>query len=109
MTLFPYTTLFRSNEIKKIIEEYKPIEKIIIGITKNINNELSNTGKITMKFAKLLEKEVNINIDFIDEKYTTSNSLEVMKEMNLSNKDKKTKKDAIAAQKILEEYMSRKL
>ncbi len=96
------------NELKKITNEFKPIEKIIVGITKNIDGSISNIGKITMKFVECLKNEFkDIQIILFDEKYTTKASQEIMKEMNLSIKDKKNKKDAIAAQKILEEYMSK--
>lgn len=96
------------NELKKITNEFKPIEKMIVGITKNIDGSISNTGKITMKFVECLKNEFkDIQIILFDEKYTTKASQEIMKKMNLSIKDKKNKKDAIAAQKILEEYMSK--
>ncbi|MBD5423232.1 MAG: Holliday junction resolvase RuvX [Mycoplasma sp.] len=95
------------NQIKKIIEEYKPIEKIILGITKNINNEVSTIGKITMKFKSILEEKINnIEIVLFDEKYSTKKSLEIMQQMNIKTKKKGELKDAIAAQKILEDYMS---
>lgn len=97
-----------TNEIKVIIEEYKPIEKIILGITKNIDNSISNTGKIILKFYDFLQKEIsNIPIVLFDEKYSTKKSKEVMTEMKLSIKQKKERKDALAAQKILEDYMDR--
>ena len=34
---------FITEEIKKVINEYKPIEKIILGITTNLDNSISNT------------------------------------------------------------------
>lgn len=97
-----------ANEIKSIINEYNPIEKIILGITKNIDNSISNIGKIIFQFYQFLQKEIpNIPIILFDEKYTTKKSKEVMTMMKLSIKQKKEKKDAIAAQKILEDYMDR--
>ncbi len=101
---FSYIT----NEIKSIINEYNPIEKIILGITKNIDNSISNIGKIIFQFYQFLQKEIpNIPIILFDEKYSTKKSKEVMTMMKLSIKQKKEKKDAIAAQKILEDYMDR--
>lgn len=97
---------FLINEIEKVVNEYQPIEKIILGLTKNIDGSLSNIGKITMKFKIKLEKIFSqIQIILVDEKYTTKESKLIMKEMNISNKKKKQKKDAIAAQKILENYL----
>ena len=99
---------FITEEIKKIIDEYKPIEKIILGITKNLDNSVSNTGKIILKFYDFLQKELpNITIVLFDEKYSTKKSKEIMTEMKLSIKQKKERKDALAAQKILEDYMDR--
>ena len=97
---------FITEEIKKIIDEYKPIEKIILGITTNLDNSISNTGKIILKFYDFLQKELpNITIVLFDEKYSTKKSKEIMTEMKLSIKQKKERKDALAAQKILEDYM----
>ncbi|WP_406602462.1 Holliday junction resolvase RuvX [Metamycoplasma sualvi] len=99
---------FITEEIKKIIDEYKPIEKIILGITTNLDNSISNTGKIILKFYDFLQKELpNITIILFDEKYSTKKSKEIMTEMKLSIKQKKERKDALAAQKILEDYMDR--
>lgn len=110
----PLTTIFYDknnfefllNEIKKIIEINKPIEKIILGLPTNIDGTLSNNGKKVMQFKKYMEENnINIEIELFDEKYSTKNSLEVMKQMDLTIKKKKMKKDTIAAQKILENYM----
>lgn len=99
---------FITEEIKKIIDEYKPIEKIILGITTNLDNSVSNTGKIILKFYDFLQKELpNVTIVLFDEKYSTKKSKEIMTEMKLSIKQKKERKDALAAQKILEDYMDR--
>lgn len=109
----PLTTIFYENknfdylinEIKKIIEEKKPIEKIILGITKNIDGTLSNMGKIVMNFYKQLKKEIQIKVILIDEKNTSKDSEYIMSQMNLKRKKKKESRDAIAAQKILENYL----
>lgn len=109
----PLTTIFYENkdfdylinEIKKIIEEKKPIEKIILGITKNIDGTLSNMGKIVMNFYKQLKKEIQIKVILIDEKNTSRDSEYIMSQMNLKRKKKKESRDAIAAQKILENYL----
>lgn len=99
---------FITEEIKKVINEYKPIEKIILGITKNLDNSVSNTGKIILKFYDFLQKALpNIPIILFDEKYSTKKSKEIMTEMKLSIHQKKERKDALAAQKILEDYMDR--
>ncbi len=94
------------NEISQIINEYKPVEKIIIGITYNIDKSLSNTGKLIIKFKELLEQKLNLNIVLYDEKYTSKKSQDVLKQMNVKSVNKKKElEDSIAAQKILESYI----
>lgn len=94
------------NDINEIIQEYNPIQKIILGITTNIDSSLSTTGKKTMKFKAMLEEKIpNIEIVLFDEKYTTNSSKKMMTEMNLSIKKKKELKDSLAAQQILINYM----
>lgn len=94
------------NDINEIIQEYSPIQKIILGITTNIDSSLSTTGKKTMKFKAMLEEKIpNIEIVLFDEKYTTNSSKKMMTEMNLSIKKKKELKDSLAAQQILINYM----
>lgn len=108
----PLTTIFYSDhndlikQIITIIDQYQPIEKIILGITTNLDSSLSSTGKKTIQFKELLVAQIpDIEIVLFDEKYTTRESKEVMTQMNLSNEKKKMLKDAIAAQKILINYM----
>lgn len=106
------TTIFYKNndhlieEISKIIDQYKPISKIIIGITKNIDGSYSKTSQITLKFKQLLELKTNIEVILVDERNTTKDALDILTHSNASIKDKKNKKDALAAQKILEKYLN---
>lgn len=94
------------NDINKILQEYNPIQKIILGITTNIDSSLSTIGKKTMKFKAMLEEKIpNMEIVLFDEKYTTNSSKKMMTEMNLSSKKKKKLKDSLAAQQILINYM----
>lgn len=109
----PLTTIFYDcqnytfliEEIKKIIEDKKPVEKIILGMPLNTNGSESPMSKIVLKFKKMLEEATNLEVFLMEEKYTSKQSKEVMQQMNLSNKQKKEARDQIAAQKILENYL----
>ena len=109
----PLKTIFYSDlknlitEINIIVNEYKPIEKIILGFPKNVDGSITPTGKKILLFKKQLELNLDIEIILWDEKYTTKSSLKIMTEMDISNTKKKEIKDSIAAQKILEDFMDK--
>ena len=63
------TTIYRQgnkkndiNEIKKIIDEYK-VDKIVIGLPKNMNNTLGPQGEKVIEYSKKIES-FNIPIIF---------------------------------------------
>lgn len=90
------------HEIVKISHR-EEIEKIIIGIPKSKDNLQSD--KIH-KFAIELTKNLNIEIDFVDETLTTKEAEREIKS-KLDPKDKRFKEeiDKLSAKYILEQYL----
>lgn len=102
----PQNFEFLISEIKKIIDDYKPIESILLGIPKNTRNYISPTEKIIYKFEKLIkDKFTNINIILVDENYSSKHADKLMYEMNYNKNKKKKSRDMLAAQIILENYL----
>ncbi len=109
-----YKTLFFDNEdyvstindIKKIVDEFN-IKKIIMGLPKNMNNSLGERALITLEYKKLLEDNLNIEVDMMDERLTSVISNNVLIEADISRKKRKKKVDSIAAQIILQSYLDK--
>ena len=109
-----YKTIFFENEdyestikeIKDIVEEYN-IKKIVLGLPKNMNNTLGERAIITTKYKKLLEDNLNIEVDFYDERLTSLISNSLLIEADMSRKKRKKKVDKIAAQIILQDYLNK--
>ena len=109
-----YKTLFFDNEdyvstindIKKIVDEFN-IKKIIMGLPKNMNNSLGERALITLEYKKLLEDNLNIEVDMMDERLTSVISNNVLIEADISRKKRKKKVDSIAAQVILQSYLDK--
>lgn len=109
-----YKTIFFENEdykstikeIKDIVEEYN-IKKIVLGLPKNMNNTLGERAIITTKYKKLLEDNLNIEVDFYDERLTSVISNSLLIEADMSRKKRKKKVDKIAAQIILQDYLNK--
>lgn len=110
----PYKTIFFPSEdyectleeIKKITLEYD-IDKIIIGLPKNMNNTLGTRALQTLEYKKMLEEYLKMEVIPYDERLTSviSNSLLIEADMRRENRKKKV--DAVAASVILQDYLDK--
>lgn len=101
--------LFAINKLKKEIADYN-VEKIVLGYPLNINGTISNTTKEVLKFKKLLEDNLNLEVILFDERYSTYKTTEMLKEqMKLKSSQIKRIKDKLSAQYILQEYIDHEI
>lgn len=96
------------NRIKWYIydSEYKnEIDEIILGYPLRMDLSKSERTIMVENFRKMLQREVDLKITFQDERQSTINAEEILKLANYSKNRIKTKKDSLAAQLILEDYL----
>ncbi len=99
------------NRIKWYIynSEYKnEIDEIILGYPLRMDLSKSERTLMVENFREMLAKEIDIKITFQDERQSTINAEEILKLANYSKTKRKTKKDSLAAQLILEDYLRNK-
>lgn len=105
-------TIYRKNkeqdiaELKKICEEYS-VEKIIVGLPKNMDNSIGFAGDKSLEFTELLKEKLGIEIEMWDERLTTVAAHRAMLEGDLSRTKRKKIVDKIAAIFILQGYLDR--
>ncbi len=93
-------------KIKEIIKEYR-VERIVMGIPKDINGELGKKAKNYKKIGEKIEKETGIPLDFFDERYTTQLAERILREHPKKKTKRKKLKDSLSASIILEGYLAR--
>lgn len=93
-------------EVKKICKEYN-VETIVIGLPKNMDNSIGFAGEKIMEFSELIKEEIDIPIEFWDERLTTVAAHRAMLEADLSRGKRKKIVDKIAATYILQGYLDR--
>lgn len=98
---------FLIGELSKIIDDEK-IEKIVLGLPKNMNNTLGESAIRCLDFKKLIEDKLNISVVMQDERLTTVEATNYMLEANVSRKKRKKKIDSLAANIILQSFLDRK-
>jgi len=91
-----------SKKICVLVEE-KDIRKIIIGIPYNLKGKIGYQANKTFDFIEKLKEKIKVEIDFLDERFSTKISKD-----NLLNSKKAadTRVDKYAAAVILENYLN---
>lgn len=91
--------------IGELIMEYE-VDKIVLGLPKNMNNTLGPRVEKTMAFKKRLEKAYNqVEIILRDERMSTMAAERSLLEADVSRKKRKKVIDKMAAVYILQGYL----
>ncbi|MDD4282890.1 MAG: Holliday junction resolvase RuvX [Bacilli bacterium] len=83
------------------------IEKLVLGLPKNMNNTIGSRAEETILFKEKLENYLNIEVVLQDERKSTIEATNYMLEANMSRKKRKEKIDGLAASIILQTYLDR--
>lgn len=89
----------------------EPVERIIIGRPKQMNNEDSENMKNIEPFVRSLKKRLpDMPVEFVDERFTSVLAHRTMLEAGLKKKDRQNKAlvDEISATIILQTYLESK-
>jgi len=83
------------------------VERVVVGLPRNMNGSIGKMAKEALSFAWKLRKKIGIPISTFDERMTSVEAERVLVEMNLSRKRRKGLRDSIAAVLILQGYLDR--
>lgn len=90
--------------IEQLIAEYQ-VEKIVLGYPKNMNNTIGERAEKTEVFKTKLEARTGLPVILWDERLTTVEAMETLKEAGVRREDRKKYVDKIAATLILQGYL----
>jgi len=96
--------------LKSYIDK-ESVDLILIGLPKQMNNELSESEPLILKFIKILDKELpDIPVQRVDERFTSKMAFQTMINSGLNKKKRKNKAlvDEISATLILQSYLYNK-
>ena len=107
-------TTVDTNNIINFLKSYidkESVDLILIGLPKQMNNELSESEPLILKFIKTLDKELpDTPIHRVDERFTSKMAFQTMIDSGLNKKKRKNKAlvDEISATLILQSYLYNK-
>lgn len=94
-------------EIMNIIDEYG-VEKIVVGLPKNMDGSLGPRAEKTTDFIKELKLEIDLPIVLWDERLSTVAATRTLLEADVSRRKRKEVVDKLAAVIILQGYLDAK-
>lgn len=107
----PYKTLRYADEniilqqIKEIIINNN-VNKLVVGLPKNMDNSEGKQAEKTRYFVKRLQELISIDVEYIDERLTTKKALNDLSYLKIKKIKKKNILDTQAAINILDTYLS---
>ncbi len=83
----------------------REVEKIVVGLPKNMNNTEGDSSKAARALGAQLETATGLPVDFFDERLTTAAVERILIDADVSRKKRKEKVDSMAAALILQNYL----
>lgn len=112
-TAQPLETIHRKEEanlvstidrLRSLIETHQ-VEKIVLGLPKNMNNTAGERVALTEKFGRRLTKEFGLDIIFWDERLSTMGASWALEEAGVKKRNQKKHIDKLAASYILQGFL----
>ena len=92
--------------IEELIKEYQ-VERLVLGLPKNMDGSLGERAEKTMEFKAMLERRTGLEVILWDERLTTVAADKLMMEVGVRRENRKNYVDSIAATFILQGYLDK--
>lgn len=92
--------------LKEIIKQYE-VEKIVVGMPKNMNGSIGPQAELVMEFIPILKEAVGLPVETWDERLTTVAAEKMLIGADVSRAKRKKVIDKMAAVMILQGYLDR--
>jgi len=105
-------TTVETKDLLQFLKQYvskENVDKIVVGLPKQMDNTASESEVYIQKFLVQLEKVVpQISVDRVDERFTSKMAFQTMIDSGLKKKQRRNKAlvDEISATLILQSYLS---
>ncbi len=93
--------------IKELVGEYD-VEKIVVGLPKNMNGTIGPRGEACLEYADYLKRKLSMPVEMWDERLTTMQAERVLISADVRRNKRKKVVDKMAAVMILQGYLDSK-
>ena len=93
-------------QVVAVIKENQ-VDKIVLGLPKNMNGTIGPQAEYCLKFKEMLEEATKLEVIMIDERLTSRQADVIMLKADMSRQKRKKNVDKLAATIILQTYLDR--
>lgn len=95
------------DDIQGLVEEYG-VESIVMGMPISLKGTSTESTEKAKKFAQKLQERLKIDIQFVDERFSSVASTTALHEQDIKEAEQRRIKDNIAAALMLQQYLDTK-
>lgn len=105
----PLTTIeaeendIKFSQIASLIQEWRP-NLLIVGLPAHLDGEAHSLTQLSKKFAQRLEGRFNLPVKMVDERLSSAEASQSLRDIGINGVKQKAMLDAVAAQIILQSY-----
>jgi len=106
----PYETYIRKSPerdaeyFRRLVSEER-ITQFVLGLPLHLSGDLSEKAKEVIRFGRWLTATTGIEVDYMDERYTSVEAEHILRQAGLTEKKRKAHRDKLAAQILLSAYL----
>lgn len=93
----------RFTKIEALIQEWHP-EVLVVGLPMSLDGEAHQLTHLCQKFARRLEGRFNLPVVMVDERLSSAEASQSLKQIGIGGRKQKSMIDQVAAQHILQSY-----
>jgi putative holliday junction resolvase len=105
-TIESHENAIKFAQIASLIEEWKP-QLLIVGLPTYMDGEAHLMTQLSKKFAQRLEGRFNLPVMMVDERLSSAEAAQALKEQGITGLQQKAMLDQMAAKTILQSYFDR--
>lgn len=96
--------------VKQLVEivNKEKAEMVVIGLPRNMDGSYGFRAEKCRELGELLKSEIDIPVDFEDERLTTVIAHDILSSNNVGEKKRKSTVDAVSAVVILQSYIDKR-
>ena len=89
----------------KTLVEKEAIVQLVVGLPVHLSGRQGEQANLAYKFGGWLSKQTGLPCVFLDERFSTSQAESALWEAGLTHKQRKSRRDRVAAQIFLQHYL----
>ena len=98
-------TLDRDTEYFRRLVSEERITQFVLGLPLHLSGDLSEKAKEVIQFGRWLKEVTGLEVDYMDERYTSVEAEHILRQAGLTDKKRKERRDKLAAQILLSAYL----